>query len=154
MTTTPKEAVLHLAERAPVLLKKEGHLELTLFIYGVKGEVAILSMDVLSHDLLHPAMKTIGQNCPLVMPTCVAVVSEAWTTTHVPSGGKSPADMPDAKQVVLVIAQDRQGNSYSATIPFSNVGGEILLDETEYKEKDVAVRSPMLKAFWEGVVNK
>jgi hypothetical protein len=66
----------------------------------------------------------------------------------IPTEGKTVAQMPDKQECLIVFAQNKDGATESAMIPFTRVSNEIFLGETEWAPK---AESPLLESFWKGV---
>lgn len=144
---TPKQAVAHIVEQAPAILKQDkGHAPM-LFVFGDIDNGAVL-LDFRDADSKHRAMLAAGEKASYLQPYCVAFVSEAWMSKTIPSEGKAVHDMADKEECLIVVAQNKDGETESAAIPFSRVGGEILLGETLYAPDTEAY---LLKLFWKGV---
>lgn len=147
MTMSPKEAVDFIMRDAPGLLKRDkGHAPI-LFVFGEKDN-AVTVFDFEDADSKQVGMLIAGLETAHLLPYCVAFVSEAWMSKTVPPDGKGVSDMPDREEILQVVAQNRDGDAALATVPFSRVGGEILLGEMTRSD---AVIPHLLHLYWEGV---
>jgi hypothetical protein len=144
---TPKQAIENIIEQAPAVLKKDKYHAPILFIFG-EEEDAIVLMHFPKPEAKHKVMTAAGAKASHLHPYCVAFVSEAWMNRTIPPEGKRVAEMPDKQECLIVIAQNKEGETESAAIPFSKVGDEIFLGETEWAPE---AESPLLESFWKGV---
>jgi hypothetical protein len=94
------------------------------------------------------AMFEIGRKFSFLNPQCVVFVLEAWMSRTMPPEGKYVHDMPDREEVLQVVAQAKDGDIYSVTIPFTRIGQDIVLGE---RMESSEVESHLLDQFWKGV---
>lgn len=150
MEMTPKEAVDFVLEKAPPLLKKDKGLIPILFVFGEKDN-AIVRIEFKNAEQKHAAMFFAGKKLTHLRPHCIAFVSEGWMAKRFPPEGKEIHDMPDREECLVIAAQSINGETQSAAIPFSRVGGEIILGETIYAP---AAESYLLELFWKGTTER
>jgi len=143
---TPKEAIDSVLDKAPATLKEDKYHNPILFVFGEKANAMVL-LEFKDSDSKHKAMLAAGKKVAHLRPYCVAFISEAWMAKEIPPEGKEVHDMPDKEECLVVVAQNRQGETQSAAIPFSRVAGEIVLGETIYAPYTEAY---LLKLFWKG----
>ena len=144
---TPKEAVDSILEKAPAILKQDKYHAPMLFVFREKEDAIVLPV-FKDADSKHEAMLAAGRKVAHLHPYCVALISEAWMAKQIPPEGKAVHDMPDKQECLHVVAQNIEGEMQAAAIPFSRVGGEILLGETMYAPY---AESYLLELFWKGV---
>jgi hypothetical protein len=144
---TPKQAIENIIEQAPAVLKKDKFHAPILFVFGEK-ESAVVLLRFPKPELKHKVMMATGAKVAHLRPNCIAFVSEAWMSRTIPPEGKRVAEMPDKQECLIVIAQNKEGETESVAIPFSKVGNEIFLGQTEWAPE---AESPLLESFWKGV---
>jgi len=147
MKMTPKEAIDHILEDAPGILQKDKYHAPILFIFGEK-ENAIALIEFKDSRSKRKAMWAAGIKAAPLQPYCIAFVSEAWMAKQFPPEGKEIHDMPDKEECLVVAAQSIDRETQVAAIPFSRVGGEVILGETIYTPETA---SYLLELFWRGV---
>ena len=147
MNMTPKQAIDSILEQAPAILKEDKHHAPVLFVFGEK-ENAVILIKFTDSDSKHMAMLDIGRKMAHLGPYCIAFVSEAWMAKRMPTKGKEIHDMPDKQECLQVTAQNKEGVTEGAAIPFSRIGGDILLGETMYAPY---TESYLFNLFWKGV---
>lgn len=153
MEVTPKEAVDFISKRAPFMLKEQKEHAPILFIFGKeKTEIALL--EGIEPETKNKAMRMLGAETARISPYCIAFVSEAWMKRlDMEELGKmkiekSVRDMEGKEECLAIAAKNIMGEEVGATIPFSRIGGEIILGETTYSE---AIKCYLLDEFWYGV---
>ena len=146
MKMSPREAVDFVMRDAPGLLKRDkGHAPI-LFVFGEK-ENALTVFDLEDAESKQIGMLVAGVETAYLLPYCVAFVSEAWRSRTLPPDGEAVSDMPDREEVLRVVAENKEGDVEAVMIPFSRVGGEILLGEPIRSD---FLTSHLLLLYWEG----
>ena len=147
MKMNPQEAIDHILEQAPHMLKEDKYHAPILFVFG-EHENAIVLIDFKDIDSKYSAMLTTGKKLAFLKPHCIAFVSEAWISKTFPPENKHVSDMPDKQEALQAIAQNLEGEIKAIAIPFFRVGNEILFGEPiESSEAE----SYLLELFWRGV---
>ena len=144
---TPREAIDSIIDKAPEILQQDKHHAPMLFVFG-EADNAIVLLEFTDADSKHASMLAAGKRVRFLYPYCVALVSEAWISKTIPPKGKAVHDMADKEECLLVAAQNEEGETESAMVPFSRVVGEVLLGETMYAPHAEAY---LLRLFWKGV---
>ena len=143
----PREAINTILEKALEVLKEDKFHASGLFVFKEKIE-CIVVFEVKDPDSNYRSMLAAGRKVAYLHPQCVAFVREAWGSRMISPKGKTAYDMPDREECLMITAQNKEGETASAVIPFSRFVGEIVLgviDKTNYSE------SNLLDAFWDGV---
>jgi len=148
MKMTPKEAIDLILQKAPSILQKDKFHAPILFVFGERGD-CLIGLEFKNSEAKRKAITKAGMTSAHLLPYCIAFVSEAWTAKQFPPEGKAVHDMPDKEEALVVVVDSvYEQKIESAMIPFSRVGGEILLGET--KIMDYA-ESYLLGNYWHGV---
>lgn len=128
-------------------LKQDGHIAPVLLIEGEKDN-AIVGLELKDK---YREMRFAGEKVAHLSPTAVTFVSEAWMARKFPPEGMEVHDMLDKLECVSIVTQKANGESYACFIPFSRLGKEIILGETEWMPDGGVVDANILKLFWLGV---
>ena len=128
------------------MLKKDRYHAPMLFVFG-ESENAVVLIDFKDTDSRHAVMLAAGRRVSFLQPYCVAFVSEAWMAKRFPPEGMEVHDMPDKEECLQIVAQNEEGETQAAAIPFTRVASEILLGETMYAPQ---AESYLLELFWKG----
>ena len=128
-------------------LKTDGYVRPVLIVQG-KKENAIVGLQLRDKEI---EMRKAGEKVAFLFPMVVTLVSEAWMARKMPPEGKEIHDMPDKQECISIVSQKFNGESQACFVPFTKVGKEILLGETEWLPEGGVVVANVLKPFWQGV---
>lgn len=128
-------------------LKQDGHIAPVLLIEGEKDN-AIVGLELKDK---HREMRFAGKKVAYLSPTAVTFISEAWMAKRIPPEGMEVHDMLDKQECISIVTQKANGESYACFIPFSRLGKEIILGETEWMPDGGVIDANILKSFWLGV---
>jgi len=126
-------------------LKEDGYVAPVLLVEGKKGD-AIVSLQLKDKEA---EMRFAGKKLAHLSPTAITLVSEAWMAKRMPPEGKKIHDMPDKQECISIVSQKINGESQCCFVPFTKVGKEIVLGETEWLPEGGVVEANILKPFWE-----
>jgi len=148
MKMTTSKIIDLILQKAPSMLQEDKcHIPI-LFVFGEMGD-SIIALEFKNSEAKQKAITKAGMATAHLLPYCIAFVSEAWAAKQFPPEGKAIHDMPDKEEALVVVADSvYEKKMESAMIPFSRVGGEIILGET--KIMDYA-ESNLLGNYWRGV---
>lgn len=147
---SPKEAIGFILEHATAMLKRDKFHIPILFIFGKRGyTLIVIEADLGDSKMKREAMTKAGMETAHLLPYCIAFISEAWMARKFPPEGKEVHDMEDKEECLAIAANSiSTEEEASAFIPFSRVGEEIILGETEFAEHAEAY---LLDNYWRGV---
>lgn len=149
MRMTTREIIDLILKKSPSILQEDKYHVPILFVFGEMGD-GIIALEFNNSEAKQKAITKAGMTSAHLLPYCIAFVSEGWVAKRFPPEGKEIHDMPDKEECLIVVADNvYEKKMESAMIPFSRVGGEIILGET--KIMDYA-ESYLLGNYWRGVL--
>ena len=131
-------------------LKQDGYVVPVLIVEGKENAIVSLSGAKDKYE----AMRQAGRKAAFLSPSVVIFISEAWVARKMPPEGEAVHDMLDKQECISIVAQKSSGEGYACFVPFSKVGKQIFIGETEWLPEGGVVQANLLKPFWLGVKEK
>lgn len=148
MRMTTREIIDLILKKSPSMLQEDKYHAPILFVFGEMGN-SIIALEFKNSEAKRKSITKAGMVSAHLLPYCIAFVSEGWMAKRFPPEGKEIHDMPDKEECLIVVADNvYEKKMESAMIPFSRVGGEIILGETEILDH---TESCLLGNYWHGV---
>jgi len=142
-----KETIKQAQDIAIENLKQDGYVAPVLLVEGEKGN-AIVALQFKDKEA---EMRFAGKKLAHLSPTAITLVSEAWMARKMPPEGKEIHDMPDKQECISIVSQKINGEGNACFVPFTKVGKEILLGETQWIPEGGVVQANIFEPFWQGV---
>lgn len=133
-TVTPEDLVAAYMEQGPGCIKSGLCYNPTLFVYGEKGKTRIIITGAPEElEAFSQSMLVAGNEAAHVEPYCVVLL----------------AFMKEPRAFVVAAQRREDGLTSTCGIPFTEVGGEIILGEAELVIPHKKL-FPLFQAFWSG----
>lgn len=138
-------------EMAKTMLKVDGHHVSIVMLFNQSKQAVFLELRPEDRSDKYRMWRTVASEVKRIQARALICISEAWTATIQQSQPfQHAAEVPNRGEALNLIAASEDGDGFAFIAPFTRIGEEIIIHETEECDLDtINLIAPVLSAWKE-----
>lgn len=146
-----RDMATYFFEIAKTMLKVDGHHVFAVMLFTQSKQAVFLELRPEDQSDKYRMWRTVASEVKRIQARALICISEAWTAT-IQQGQpfQHAAEVPNRGEALHLIAASEDGDGFAFSAPFTRVGEEIVIHETEEYDLDaIGSIAPVLSAWKE-----